>query len=104
MRGSAHRRFSVGAVLGLAVLVPAVVLATVSFNHDVTPDFFVGDGIANGDFTVDRASGVEIGLRGKLRFNASCLPEDTFNSNGDGTYSFAAVDRGSCWGETDTPE
>jgi len=37
---------------------------------------------------VDRADGVEVGLRGKLRFNASNLPENTFNSNGDGTYSF----------------
>lgn len=29
-----------------------------------------------------------MGLRGKLRHNASGAPENTFNSNNDGTYSF----------------
>lgn len=33
---------------------------------------------------------MELGLRGKLRHNADGDPENTFNSNGDGTYSFDA--------------
>ena len=40
--------------------------------------------------TTDRAGGIELGLRAKLRHNASGLPENTFNSNGDGTYTFDA--------------
>lgn len=53
------------------------------------PDAIFGSGNANGAWTVDESDGVELGLRGKLRFNASNVPENTFNSNGDGTYSFA---------------
>lgn len=59
------------------------------FDQDVTPDVIFGSGNANGFFTVDRSNGVELGLRGKLRHNATGAPENTFNSNGDGTYSFA---------------
>ncbi len=62
----------------------------VTFDDNVTPDIIFGSGNVNGGFTIDRDNGVEIGLRGKLRFNASGAPENTFNSNGDGTYSFNA--------------
>ena len=60
------------------------------FDQNVTPDVIFGTGNANGSFTVDRSGGVELGLRGKLRHNALGDPENTFNSNGDGTYSFAS--------------
>jgi len=65
-------------------------MAALMFNQNVTPNVIFGSGNANGSFTVDRNEGVELGLRGKLRHNASGAPENTFNSNGDGTYSFAA--------------
>lgn len=42
----------------------------------------------NGGFTVDRRNGVEIGLRGILRFGTNNQPQNIYNSNGDGTYSF----------------
>jgi hypothetical protein len=64
--------------------------ASLMFDQDVTPDVIFGSGNANGGFTVDQSNGVELGLRGKLRHNASGQPENTFNSNGDGTYSFTA--------------
>jgi hypothetical protein len=64
--------------------------AGIMFDQDVTPDVIFGSGNANGSFTVDQNNGVELGLRGKLRHNAAGAPENTFNSNGDGTYSFAA--------------
>lgn len=60
------------------------------YDQNVTPDVIFGDGNANGAFTVDRNNGVELGLRAKLRFNASGNPENTFNSNGDGSYTFNA--------------
>lgn len=60
------------------------------FDQNVTPEVIFGSGNANGSFTVDQSNGIELGLRGKLRHNASGAPENTFNSNGDGTYSFNA--------------
>ncbi|NLV41497.1 MAG: PASTA domain-containing protein, partial [Candidatus Hydrogenedentes bacterium] len=47
-----------------------------------------GSGNANGAFTVGRGDGVELGLRAQLRFDANNQPQNIFNSNGDGTYSF----------------
>lgn len=61
---------------------------TVEFDQNVTPEVIFGTGNDNGSFTTDRRNGVEVGLRAKLRFPS----ENVFNSNGDGTYSFAAED------------
>jgi hypothetical protein len=77
------------AVLGICAF-SAPAHAVVSFDQNVTSNAIFGSGNANGGFTVDRSNGVELGLRGKVRFNGSNQPENTFNSNGDGTYSFAA--------------
>jgi hypothetical protein len=63
--------------------------APILYDQNVTPGVIFGSGNTNGSFTVDQNNGVEVGLRGKLRHNASGAPENTFNSNGDGTYSFA---------------
>ncbi len=62
----------------------------VAYDQNVTPDVIFGAGNDNGSFTVGTGSGVEIGMRGKLRHNAAGAPENTFNSNGDGTYTFQA--------------
>lgn len=62
----------------------------VDFDQNVKPDVIFGSGNTNGSFTVDQANNVELGLRGKLRHNAAGAPENTFNSNGDGTYTFDA--------------
>lgn len=88
------------------LLFSAVTALAVSFDEDVTPDFFAGSGNDNGAFTVEQADGVELGLRAKLRFDGACTPQNIFNSNGDGTYSFDAVDRIGCasWADGDTPE
>ncbi len=64
--------------------------AVVQYEQDVTPEVIFGSGNLNGSFITDRRNGVEIGLRGKLRFNALNNPENTFNSNSNGTYNFAA--------------
>lgn len=64
--------------------------AALVFDANVTNDVIFGTGNANGGFTIFQDAGVELGLRAKLRHNASGNPENTFNSNGDGTYSFEA--------------
>lgn len=64
--------------------------AALLFDQNVTPGVIFGSGNANGAFTVDNSGGIELGLRAKLRHDATGQPQNTFNSNGDGTYSFAA--------------
>ena len=76
------RQLTIAALLASA---PGMALAM-----NVTPDVIFGSGNANGSFTLDRRNGVELGLRAKLRFNSSNLPENTFNYDGVDTYTFAA--------------
>ena len=66
-------------------------LGALQFDADVTPDVIFGSGNDNGAFAVDRASGVELGLRAKLRFDDNNQPQNVFNSNGDGTYTYDAT-------------
>ena len=77
------------AAAGLVLLVVGVEAShkQLEFDQLVTPDAIFGTGNTNGSFTVNRNDGVEVGLRVKQRFPA---PANVFNSNGDGTYSFAA--------------
>ncbi|MEP1445651.1 MAG: PEP-CTERM sorting domain-containing protein [Paraglaciecola sp.] len=74
----------------LASTLSATASAGLLFDQDVTNNIIFGSGNLNGGFTIEQANGIELGLRGKLRHNAAGAPENTFNSNGDGTYSFGA--------------
>ncbi len=84
------------ATIAAALTVAGSASAVTTFDDNVTPvngvvgGMIFGGGNSNGSFTVDREGSVELGLRGKLRHNGSGIAENTFNSNGDGTYSFAA--------------
>ena len=71
--------------LGLILAVSGVASATISYDAEVTPptSMIFGTGNNNGFFTVDSRNNVEIGLRAKLR------KQGVYNSNGDGSYSFA---------------
>lgn len=82
--------FVLALVSGVTLMASQPLSAALLYDEDVTPDVIFGSGNANGSFTVDRDNGIEVGLRAKLRHNASGNPENTFNSNGDGTYSFDA--------------
>ena len=62
--------------------------AAIQYDQNVTNNVINGSGNANGSYTTDRQNGVELGLRAKLRHNGSGQPENTFNSNGNGTYTF----------------
>lgn len=79
-------------VLAIATLVALTMplQAATTFDANVTPGVIFGSGNTNGSFTVDRANGVELGFRGKLRHDATGQPQNIFNSNGDGTYTFHA--------------
>jgi hypothetical protein len=90
MIGSLSRIGGIAVALAAIGVFSAPAHAVVTFDQNVTNNAIFGSGNANGGFTVDRSNGIELGLRTKVRFNGSNLPENTFNSNGDGTYSFAA--------------
>lgn len=79
-----------GLVTGLALFSATSAHALTEFDQNVTGDVIFGSGNANGGFTTHRQNGVELGLRAKLRFDASNNPANIFNSNGDGTYTFDA--------------
>jgi len=84
------KKASLAASVLAASLMASSGASALAFDQDVTPDLINGTGNANGGFTVDQANGIEVGLRGKLRHDASGAPENTFNSNGTGTYTFNA--------------
>ena len=62
--------------------------ATLASADDVFPGVIFGSGNANGSFTTSTSGGIELGLRGKLRYNSSGSPENTFNYDGGNTYTF----------------
>jgi hypothetical protein len=62
--------------------------SAIAADQDITAIF--GSGNADTNWTATQGNGIEIGLRAKLRFNDSNSPEDTFNSDNNGTYTFAA--------------
>ena len=77
-----NRYWAVMAVVALVfgVAGPAGAL---SYDADVTNNVIFGTGNGNGAWTIDQANGIELGLRAKIPFTG------TYNSNGDGTYSYA---------------
>ncbi len=58
----------------------------------VTPDTLFGAGNQNGSFTGIALNGVELGLRGKLRFDISGQPQSVYNYDGGSGYAFAPAD------------
>lgn len=74
--------------IGIALLVSHVSNASLLYDQDLANGVHFGDGNDNGFFTVSSYEGIELGLRAKLRFDDNNQPQNTFNSNGDGTYSF----------------
>ena len=94
MKMSANLKFAVVAatsLLAFSLCGATNADAVVQYEQQVTPEVIFGSGNDNGSFTTDRRNGVEIGLRGKLRFNGDGDPENTFNSNSNGTYNFSAI-------------
>ncbi|MBO9427330.1 cadherin domain-containing protein [Labrenzia sp. R4_1] len=83
--------------------------ALTRYDQDITPEIIFGSGNINGSFTTSTVDNtehsLELGIRGKLRFNDSNQPENTFNSNGDGTYTFetGSPTGGAGWVDANTP-
>jgi hypothetical protein len=71
----------------LALVSSSLVFASVEYDQNVTPNVIFAGGIENGGFTVDRASGLELGLRA---VSSLLFTSNGINSNGDGTYRYFA--------------
>ena len=78
------------ALAALATLATTAHAALV-YDADVTNNVIYGSGNTNGGFTVDRRNNIELGLRTHQRAPA---PANTFNSNGDGTYTWYTLPTG----------
>jgi len=89
----------------LAGTIPALALvfsAGAASAASVSPDIIFGSGNANGGFTVTDTTlnfpgspfsgSLELGLRAKLRYDASGAPQNQFNYDGVDTYSFNLAD------------
>jgi hypothetical protein len=85
-----HQKKILAIMLALGLSHAGSASAVIAYDQNVTNNAIFGTGNGNGSYTVDTDNNVELGLRGKLRHNASGFPEDTFNSNSDGTYNFSA--------------
>ncbi len=72
------------------LLTTAVIAATTSLAlaGDVNPDIIMGTGIGNGSFTIASASGIELGLRAKRRYNLAGVSDGVNNWDGVDTYTF----------------
>lgn len=77
-------------LVGSTLVISSFANAGLLYDADVTNNVIFGSGNVNGSFTVVANNGIELGLRGKLRHNAAGAPENTFNSNGAGAYTFDA--------------
>lgn len=81
---------------GLVVFTSAAIAAPVDFGvGDVTKNVIMGTGIGNGSFTGVRAGSIEVGLRGKVRYDSGNIgtdgfgkPSGTYNYDGVRTYTF----------------
>jgi hypothetical protein len=76
----------------IRTLVVAAVAAVATGAHaadqNVTNNVIMGNGINNGGFTVGSGGGVELGLRGRERYDLiNNLPSNVTGSNNNGTYS-----------------
>lgn len=76
------------ATLALLLTISQAALASLINDGNVTPGAIFDGGNANGSFTNDRSNLIELGMHAKLRHDDSGSSHNTFNSNGDGTYSF----------------
>jgi len=66
----------------------AAFAAPVNGTGNITPDTIFGTGNANGSFTGVNQNDVELGLRGKLRYDTNGQPSPTYNYDGNKTYTF----------------
>jgi len=77
----------IAAGFGIA-LAQTALAAPVNGTGNITANVLFGSGNANGSWTGVNTGAVELALRGKLRYDNAGNPQNTFNYDGDRTYTF----------------
>ncbi len=85
-------KFVASCIAGFFVMGSAAMAASVNGTGNVTPGVIFGSGNANGSFTGVNTGDVELAMRGKLRFDTTGSPQNTFNYDGVDTYTFDPLD------------
>ncbi|MCB5226828.1 PEP-CTERM sorting domain-containing protein [Alishewanella sp. 16-MA] len=86
------KHFPTALALATTLLAVPAHAALINGTGNVTPEVIFGSGNTNGSFAGINDGFFELALRGKLRFNNSGAPENTFNYDGDKTYTFLTSD------------
>jgi len=71
-----------------AIVAAVASIANAGGTGMINPDTIFGSGNTNGSFTINSDNGIEIGIRGKLRFDTNQQPSPTYNWDGVDTYTF----------------
>lgn len=78
-----------GAIAALSLAsIGGVNAAPINMDGNLQNGVVFGSGNANGSFTGINANGIELALRGKLRYDLNGNPQNIFNYDGDRTYTF----------------
>ena len=88
MRHAHHKIYKLASLLIMIFAVNNVNAALINGTGNITPEVIFGSGNLNGSWSGQNINGIEVGLRGKLRYNGAGAPENTFNYDGDKTYTF----------------
>ncbi len=75
-------------ILGLGLSISTAMALPVNGTGDVTNNAIFGSGNANGSWSGVNSNGIEVALRGKLRYDLAGNPKNIFNYDGDHTYTF----------------
>ncbi len=79
---------AVALAAGMGAFASAANANPVNGTGNVTYEVIYGSGNANGSYTGDTSNGVEVGLRAHVRYGSGGQPQNTFNYDGDHTYTF----------------
>lgn len=89
MQGSFRKYLSAtAATAAIAFGTGSATALPVNGTGNVTSNVIMGSGITNGSWTGVNVDGLELALRGKLRYDAAMMPQNIFNYDGDRTYTF----------------
>ena len=78
-----------------AAFLSAGTQAAIVHDSDIAGNVIFGSGNADGGWTINQTGNMELALRAKVRYDVGDnLPKNTFNANGDGTFSHAVGNPG----------
>ena len=83
-----HKYITALLVLSLGLNIGTARALPVNGTGNVTNNAIYGSGNSNGSWTGVNVNGIEVALRGKLRYDLAGNPQNIFNYDGNRTYTF----------------